>query len=60
MIKTRRYIPIIASAARDYERIQFLADSLGKAGKLSKGESNICASTLKIQQKNNLKLIICK
>ena len=29
-----------ASKARDYERILFLADSLGKAGKLSKGESN--------------------
>ena len=29
-----------ASEARDYERLQFLADSLGKAGKLSKGESN--------------------
>ena len=28
-----------ASEARDYERIQFLADSLGTAGKLSKGES---------------------
>ncbi len=29
-----------ASQARDYERLQSLADSLGKAGKLSKGESN--------------------
>ena len=29
-----------ASDARDYERIQFLADSLEKAGMLSKGESN--------------------
>jgi len=29
-----------ASAARDYERLETLADSLGKAGKLSKGESN--------------------
>jgi len=29
-----------ASDARDYERIQFLADSLGKEGLLSKGESN--------------------
>ena len=29
-----------ASEARDYERIMTLADSLGKAGKLSKGESN--------------------
>ncbi len=29
-----------ASKARDYERILSLADSLGKAGKLSKGESN--------------------
>ena len=29
-----------ASKARDYERMQSLADSLGKAGKLSKGESN--------------------
>ena len=29
-----------ASKARDYERILTLADSLGKAGKLSKGESN--------------------
>ena len=28
-----------ASDAKDYERIQFLADSLGKAGMLSKGES---------------------
>jgi len=29
-----------ASEAKDYERIETLADSLGKAGKLSKGESN--------------------
>ena len=29
-----------ASKARDYERMLSLADSLGKAGKLSKGESN--------------------
>jgi len=29
-----------ASAARDYDRINTLADSLGQAGKLSKGESN--------------------
>ena len=29
-----------ASKARDYERILSLADSLGKAGKISKGESN--------------------
>ena len=29
-----------ASEARDYERIMTLADSLGQAGKLSKGESN--------------------
>jgi serine phosphatase RsbU (regulator of sigma subunit) len=28
-----------ASDAKDYDRIQFLADSLGKAGMLSKGES---------------------
>ena len=29
-----------ASSARDYDRLNTLADSLGKAGKLSKGESN--------------------
>ncbi len=29
-----------ASSAKDYERIQSLADSLGKAGNISKGESN--------------------
>ena len=28
-----------ASAAKDYERLETLADSLGMAGKLSKGES---------------------
>lgn len=29
-----------ASSARDYDRLNTLADSLGQAGKLSKGESN--------------------
>ena len=30
----------VASSARDYDRLNTLADSLGQAGKLSKGESN--------------------